>query len=235
MVCSGASGKFFALLIERGSSGWHFFPFPFFFPWTWTWCVELWQPTYSHEVMDMKWRLNILRWVGQKEGTRRMVPWWHFWTFAPAPGRQLPDFLPLFLKYHSCVFCDLQLKVFLVDVGEFTLPLKSWTHSGFSLKRCSRRSSACDKNVSQPPAFCSLVVELLPSMTKSHCVSQGQQLTPDSPNMEQWHDGLGSAVSKQPGPLEGLLLDSDGDILGIASNGALPRKEVWTLWIQTFD
>lgn len=103
--------------------------------------------------MDMKWRLDILRWVGQKEGTRRMVPWWHFWTFAPAPGRQLPDFLSLFLKYYSCVFCDLQLKVFLVDAGVFTLPLKPWTRSGFSLKRCSRHSSACEKNVSQPPSF----------------------------------------------------------------------------------
>ena len=41
------------------------------------------------------------------------------------------DFLSLFLKYSSCVFCDLQLKVFLVEVGSvFTLPLKSWTRPG---------------------------------------------------------------------------------------------------------
>lgn len=44
--------------------------------------------------------------------------------------------------------------------------------------------------------------------------------------MEQWHHGLGSSVSKQPGPLEGLLLDPGGHVLGIAGNGALPRKEV---------
>ena len=147
MICSGASGKFFAFLIERGGSGWHFFHFSFFSPWTWTWCVELWQPYYNHEETDMRWSLNILWWVEQKEGAGQMVPWWHFWTFVPASGCQLPDFLSLFLKDSSCVFCDLQLKVFLVDVGSvFTLPLKSWTHPGFGLKRCSRHMT---KNVSQ--------------------------------------------------------------------------------------